>query len=154
MYEVQSSLVVVSVSYMPHHNVWCQVICCCFTRTTMFTELFTCWYHQSYRFLSLHQVYLLYTFQLLRQQTVLPEVVYCCFTRTKLFRVMSTEIIFVCSLKSIHIPSSILIGCCVSELHTHLHVPIVMYGLRLFYMFTECYSARKYSHYRHPPKLA
>ena len=29
-------------------------------------------------------------------------------------------------------PSVFLIGCCVNELHSHLHVPIVMYGLRLF----------------------
>ena len=47
---------------------------------------------------------------------------------------MFTVIIVVCSLKSMCIPSFVLIGCCVSELHGHIHVyaPIVMYGLRLF----------------------
>ena len=34
-------------------------------------------------------------------------------------------------LKSIRIPSFVLIGCCVSELHGHI-CPIVMYSLRLF----------------------
>ena len=33
---------------------------------------------------------------------------------------MFTVIVVVCSLKSIHIPSFILIGCCVSELHGHI----------------------------------
>ena len=36
----------------------------------------------------------------------------------------------VCSLKSMCIPSFVLISCCVSELH--IYVPIVMYCLRLF----------------------
>ena len=40
----------------------------------------------------------------------------------------------VCSLKSMCIPSFILIGCCVSE----LHVPIVMYGLRLVLQELQC----------------
>ena len=44
---------------------------------------------------------------------------------------MFTVIIVVCSLKRMCVPSFILIGCCVSELHGH-YVPIVMYGLRLF----------------------
>ena len=42
------------------------------------------------------------------------------FTRTTLFTTMFTVIIVVCLLKSIHIPSFILIGCCVSELHGHI----------------------------------
>ena len=25
----------------PHHNVWPEIVYCCFTRTTLFTELFT-----------------------------------------------------------------------------------------------------------------
>ena len=38
-----------------------------------------------------------------------------------------------CSLKSMCVPSFIVIGYCVSELHGHIiYVPIVMYGLRLF----------------------
>ena len=48
------------------------------------------------------------------------------FTRTT---TMFTVIIVVYSLKSMCIPSFVLIGYCVSELHG---VPIVMYGLRLF----------------------
>ena len=39
-------------------NVLSKVAYCCFTRITLFTKLFTCWYHQRYCFLSLHQVLL------------------------------------------------------------------------------------------------
>ena len=39
-----------------------------------------------------------------------------------------TVIVVVCSLKSMCIPSFVLIGCCVNE----LHAPIVMYYPRLF----------------------
>ena len=85
---------------------------CCFTRTT----LFTCFFDRSYRLLSCHQVSLLYTWF----PNVLPEAVYCCFTRTRLFTTMFTVIIAVCSLKSTCMPSFVLIGCCVSELHGHL----------------------------------
>ena len=46
-----------------------------------------------------------------------PEGVYCCFTRTTS---MFTVIIVVCLLKRLCIPSFVLIGCCVSELHGHL----------------------------------
>ena len=46
--------------------------------------------------------------------------VYCCFTRTTLFTTMFTLIILVSSLKCMCIPSFILIGFCVSELHAHL----------------------------------
>ena len=46
----------------------------------------------------------------------MPEAIYCCFTRTILFTVS----IVVCSLKSMCIPSFVLIGCCVSELHGHI----------------------------------
>ena len=48
---------------------------------------------------------------------VLPEAVYCCFTRTTLFTTMFTV---VCLLKSMCIPSFVLIGCCGSELHGRL----------------------------------
>ena len=51
---------------------------------------------------------------------VLPEDVYCCFTRATLFTTMFTIIVLVCSLKSMCIPSFILIGGCVSELHAHV----------------------------------
>ena len=47
----------------------------------------------------------------------LPEGVYCCFTRTTLFIAIS---ILVYALKCMCIPSFILIGFCVSELHAHL----------------------------------
>ena len=47
----------------------------------------------------------------------LPEHVYCCFTRTTLFTAMFTVIIVVCSLKSMCVPSFIVIGYCESELH-------------------------------------
>ena len=53
-------------------------------------------------------------------RNVLPEAVYCCFTRTTLFTTMFAAIIVVCSLKSMCIPSFVLIGCCVSELRGHL----------------------------------
>ena len=43
----------------PH---WPEAVYCCFTRTTLFTKLFTCFYDQSYRLLLHHQVSLLYTF--------------------------------------------------------------------------------------------
>ena len=46
---------------------------------------------------------------------VLPEAVYCCFTRTT---TMFTVMIFVCLLMCI--PSFVLIGCCMRELHGHL----------------------------------
>ena len=48
---------------------------------------------------------------------IFPEAVCCSFTRTTLFTTLFTVIIVVCSLKGMHIPSFILIGCCVSELH-------------------------------------
>ena len=51
---------------------------------------------------------------------VLPDGVYCCFTRTTLFTTMFTVIIVVYLLKTMCIPSFILIGCCVSELHDNL----------------------------------
>ena len=57
---------------------------------------------------------------------VLPEGVYCCFTRTT-----SITTMFIMIVKCMCIPSFILIGFCISELHVH-YVPIVMYGLRLF----------------------
>ena len=41
-------------------------------------------------------------------------------TRTKLFTTMFTVIIVMCSLKSMCLPSFVVIGCCVSELHGHL----------------------------------
>ena len=53
-------------------------------------------------------------------RNVWPEAVYCCFTRTTLFTTMFTVIIVVCSLKTMCIPSFVLIGCCMSELHGHL----------------------------------
>ena len=62
----------------------------------------------------------------------MPEAVYCCFTRTTLFTKMFSVIIVVCSLKSMCVPNFIVIGYCVSELHGHIYVPIVMYCLRLF----------------------
>ena len=43
-----------------YRNVWPEAVYCCFTRTTLFTELFTYLYDQNLRLLSLHQVSLLY----------------------------------------------------------------------------------------------
>ena len=31
----------------PYRNVWPEAVYCCFTRTTLFTKLFTCLYHPS-----------------------------------------------------------------------------------------------------------
>ena len=31
----------------PYHTVWPEAVYCCFTRTTLFTKLFTCLYDQS-----------------------------------------------------------------------------------------------------------
>ena len=59
-------------------------------------------------------------FWFLRYLNVLPEAVYCCFTRTTLFTTMFTAIIVECLLKRMCMPSFILIGCCMSELHGHL----------------------------------
>ena len=50
----------------PYCNVWPEAVYHCFTRTTLFTELFTYLYDQGYILLSLHQVSLLYTFWFLR----------------------------------------------------------------------------------------
>ena len=50
----------------PYCNVWPEAVYCCFTRTTMFTELFTYLYGQSKRSLSQHYDSLHYTFQFLR----------------------------------------------------------------------------------------
>ena len=49
----------------------------------------------------------------------MPEAVCCCFTRTALFTTLFAVIIVVCSLKSMCVPSFIVIGYCVSELHGH-----------------------------------
>ena len=73
-----------------------------------------------------------------------------------------TVIIVVYSLKSMCIPSFVLIGCCMSELHCHL-CPIIMFCLRLFivvlqelhclplhvfydqtYTFVGCYHVTKF----------
>ena len=86
----------------------------------MFSKLCTCLYDQSYWLLSCHQVSLLYIFWFLRELNVLPEAVYCCCTRTKLFTTTFYGIIVVCSLKSMCVPSFIVIGYCVSELHGHI----------------------------------
>ena len=50
---------------------------------------------------------------------MVPEAVCCCFTRAALFTTLFTVIIVVCSLKSMCVPSFIVIGYCVSELHGH-----------------------------------
>ena len=47
-------------------NVLPEVVYCCFTRTTLFTKLFTSLYDQSLRLLSHHQALLLYTLWFLR----------------------------------------------------------------------------------------
>ena len=44
----------------PYCNVLPEAVYCCFTGTTSFTKLFTCFYDQSYRLLSRHQVSLLH----------------------------------------------------------------------------------------------
>ena len=49
----------------------------------------------------------------------MPEAVCCCFTRTALFTTLFTVIMVVCSLKSMCVPSFIVIAYCVSELHGH-----------------------------------
>ena len=49
-----------------HCNVLPEAVYRCFTRTTLFTKLFTSFYDQSYRLLSCHQVSLLSTFWFLR----------------------------------------------------------------------------------------
>ena len=48
-----------------YRNVWPEAVYCCFTRTTLFTELFTYLYNQSERLLSCRQGSLPYTFQFL-----------------------------------------------------------------------------------------
>ena len=50
----------------PHRNVLPEAVYCCFTRTALFTKLFTCFYDQNLRLLSHHQVLLLYTLWFLR----------------------------------------------------------------------------------------
>ena len=45
------------------------------------------------------------------------------------FTTMFTVIIVVCSLKSMCVPSFIVIGYCVSELHGHICVTVVNYTL-------------------------
>ena len=94
----------------------------------MLNKLFTCQYHQSYRYLSFNQVSFVYTFQFLRERNVLTKGVYGCFTLTTLLTTMFTMILLVYILC---IPSFVLTGYCFSELHAN-SVPIVMYGLRLF----------------------
>ena len=59
---------------------------------------------------------LLYTFWFLRWLNVLPEAV----SRTTLFTTMFTVNIVVCALKSMCVPCFMLIGFCVSELHSHI----------------------------------
>ena len=99
----------------------------CFTRTTLFTTMFTviivvC----SLKSMCIPSFVLIGCCvselhgHLCPYRNVWPEAVYCCFTRTTLFTTMFTVIIVVCSLKSMCVPSFILIGCCVSELHGHL----------------------------------
>ena len=93
-----------------------------FTRPTLFTELYTCWYHQRYISLTLQSFVALQLFE------IANGIAGGC-----LLLLYKNYIVFivVCSLKSMCTPSFVLISCCVSELHTYLS-PIVMYGLRLF----------------------
>ena len=90
--------------YMP------EAIYCCFTRTTLFTELFTCLLIVAITSSSFITPHLLVS-------EIAKCIVYCCLTRTTLF---TTMFIVVCSLKGMCVPSFIFIGCCVSELHGHL----------------------------------
>ena len=41
-------------SLCPYRNVLPEAVYCCYTRTALFTKLFTCLYDQSYRLLSHH----------------------------------------------------------------------------------------------------
>ena len=82
----------------------------------------TCKHHQSYRFLSLYQVSLLYTFQCLN---VLPEVfIVFLFTRTALLTTM-----FTVRKAGVYHGSPRLVAVSVS--YVPIYVPIVMYGLRM-----------------------
>ena len=83
----------------------------------MFTELFTCLYDQSYRFLSSFVVLYLPVSEI---ANVLPVGVYCCFTGTSSFTIMFTVIILVCLLKRMCIPSFVFIIGCFSELNVGL----------------------------------
>ena len=105
----------------------CSLKSMCITRTTLFTTMFTviivvC----SLKSMCIPSFVLIGCCvselhgHLCPYRNVWPEAVYCCFTRTTLFTTMFTVIIVVCSLKSMCVPSFILIGCCVSELHGHL----------------------------------
>ena len=69
----------------PYRNVLPEAVYCCFTRTALFTKLFTRLYDQNLRLLSHYQVLLFYTLWF-----ALPEAVYCCFTRTSLFTKLLT----------------------------------------------------------------
>ena len=42
-----------------HNHLWPGAVYCCLTRTTLFTDLLTCWFHHEFRCLSLYQVLLL-----------------------------------------------------------------------------------------------
>ena len=55
----------------------------------------------------------------------------------KLFIVVLQEVIAVCSLKSMCIPSFVLIGCCVSELRGHLCPYCNVWPEAVYYCFTR-----------------
>ena len=116
VYQFLSSCV--SAQLCPFQNVQPWVVCCRFIRTTMFTNCLHIIIRNVdfYRYTRFHY----HTFHV----HVLPLGVYGLFTRTNLFTTIFTIIIFVCSFKImcvyIYISRFVLIGCCVSELHTHL----------------------------------
>ena len=99
----------------PYRNVLPEAVYCCITRTTLFTELFTCF---ELEVLSRHHVSLPYTVWFQRKLIVWAEAVYCCVTRTTC--TLFTVIIMAFLLKTMCIRSFDLIGCCLSELHGHL----------------------------------
>ena len=68
-------------------NVLPEAVYCCFTRTTLFTKLFTCLYDQSLRLLSHHQALLLYTLWFLRYNVAKCIARGCLFTINTLFTI-------------------------------------------------------------------
>ena len=70
----------------PYHNVWPEAVYCCFTRTTLFTKLYTFFLEVAIISPSFVVLYRMVS----EIVNALPEAVYCCFTRTTLFTELST----------------------------------------------------------------
>ena len=70
------------------------------------------------------------------------RVFFCCLTGTTLFTTMLTVIIVMCSLKSMWVPSLIVIDYCVSKLHGHVYTCMSLFNCNVWPEAIQCCFTR------------